>query len=113
MPATAVRQADRLLATADSGAELSVYSLERRLVYQSSRNDELTQAQAREARIVGKLGGEWLHPDMPPPPRPKRMRSRTYARLCDELDTAGAAQDAAFLSGAAVLLAPISWTNKG
>jgi hypothetical protein len=47
------------------------------LPYRSQRQDETDRSHERLARIVGKLGGEYRSPDMPPPSRPTWMRRTT------------------------------------
>jgi hypothetical protein len=69
-----------------------------RMAYESQRDKPLFRAQAREARVVRKLGAVYEHPDTPTPPRPKWMRHKTYDRLCAELEWWQAAQGLAFVA---------------
>lgn len=76
-----------------------------RMSYESRRDKPLFRAQAWEARIIRKLGGDYGHPNAPTPPRPKWMRWRTYGRLCAELESSMAGQHVAFIAEAGPLLA--------
>ena len=66
------------------------------LAYRSQRIGQIGQTHAKQARAYAKLGAEYHHFRQAIPPRPKRMRIRTYARLVDELKTTQEAHQAIY-----------------
>lgn len=56
------------------------------LAYQSQRGTPLDRSHVRLARLYQRLGAEYRGLDDAPPPRPKWMHQRTYARFVEEWD---------------------------
>lgn len=75
-----------------------------RLAYASQNNSALDRSLNRMRRLHRKLGGDYSQHDDPPPPRPKWMRRRTYARLVAEWEATRERHEAVFLDGALRLL---------
>jgi hypothetical protein len=55
-----------------------------RLAYASQNGTAMDRSHGKLARLHRKLGGKYSHAVEPPPPRPKWMRRRTYARVLAE-----------------------------
>jgi len=74
------------------------------LGYASQREDARGRAQQQAVKIYAALGGDrhWMDG---PPPKPKWMRWRTYARLADKLDRYNHAFDASSLASIGRFLA--------
>lgn len=76
-----------------------------RLGYAIQRGGSLDQAHRRLARLHGKLGADYDGPDIPPPPKPKWMRWKTYARITEQIEAGQDHLTAVFVVGSGALLA--------
>src|SRR5271165_1227048 len=57
------------------------------LAYASQRQGRLDRMHARSRRLCARLGADYNGPAGDwPPPKPKRMRWRTYSAICDQLE---------------------------
>lgn len=79
-----------------------------RLAYQSQRMTALDRSYERQRRLHRKLGIECEGFDELPPPRPKGMHRKTFARLTAELGEAVWLHDRLFVAVAAPLIARAS-----
>jgi hypothetical protein len=76
-----------------------------RLAYRSQRKSAMDRFYDRQRRLYHKLGAEYRHFDELVPPRPKRMRHKTYARLAAEVAATIEAHEAIFAAGAVSIIA--------
>jgi hypothetical protein len=76
-----------------------------RLGYRIQRGDRMDRAHLRLARLHRKLGAEYERPDLPPPPKPKWMRWKTYSRISAQIEAGEERLDDVFMAGAHRLLA--------
>ena len=75
-----------------------------RLVYASQRLRAIDRSHNRLARVCRKMGGAYRYSTDLPPPRPKGMRTATYARLLEEWEAAQTRHDRLWLAGTTLLL---------
>ncbi len=75
-----------------------------RLVYQSQRVSEMDRCHAKLARLCRKVGASYSSAGAALPPRPSRMRRRTYDRLLEEWFETEDRLDTFFVVGATRLL---------
>jgi hypothetical protein len=78
-----------------------------RLGYQSQRGDRMDQAHHRLKRLHEKLGADYDDPEMPPPPKPKWMRWKTYSGIADQIEVGQDRLDHVFTIGAQRFIARI------
>ena len=77
------------------------------LGYALQRGDAMDQAHHRLARLHRKLGADYDDPDMPPPPKPKWMRWKTYSRVATQILDGQERLETVFTLGAQRILASI------
>jgi hypothetical protein len=77
------------------------------LGYAAQRGDAMDQAHHRLALLHRKLGAVYDDPAMPPPPKPKWMRWKTYSRVATKILEGQERLDAVFTQGAQRILARI------
>ena len=75
------------------------------LGYAVQRVGPMDQAHHQLARLHRKLSADYDGPDMPPPPRPKWMRRRTYSRIALQIRAGEEHLDHVFTVGAQAILA--------
>ena len=75
-----------------------------RMAYRSQNADAMDRALPAIDRAFKALGGDWKHPDDPPPRKPKWMRWKTYARVCAQLEVAQDLREEAFIDGSTRIL---------
>lgn len=83
-----------------------------RLGYSIQRNDPMGCAHQRLARLHRKLKAEYDFPDMPPPPKPKWMRWKTYSRIAKQIEEGHDNLDAVFIAGSQRLLARLERSKQ-
>jgi hypothetical protein len=76
-----------------------------RLGYRIQRGDRMDRAHLRLARLHRKLGAAYERPDLPPPPKPKWMRWKTYVRIAAQIEAGQEHLDDVFAVGAQRILA--------
>ena len=65
----------------------------------------MDQAHHHLARLHRKLSADYDGPEMPPPPKPKWMRLKTYSRIVQQIEAGQERLDVAFTVGAQHILA--------
>jgi hypothetical protein len=80
-----------------------------RLGYEVQRAAPMDRAHRRLARLHRKLAADYDSPDMPPPPKPKWVRWKTYSRIAQQIEAGRERLDAVFFAGAQRLLA---WSDR-
>jgi hypothetical protein len=75
-----------------------------RLVYAIQRGGPMDRAHHNLGRLHRKPRADYDRPDMPPPPRPKWMRWKTYSRIARQLEAGQERLDVVFTIGAQRLL---------
>jgi hypothetical protein len=75
-----------------------------RLGYAIQRRGPVDSAHHNLARLHRKLRSDYDSPDMPPPPKPKWMRWRTYSRITEQIEAGQERLDVVFTVGAQRLL---------
>ncbi len=75
-----------------------------RLGYRIQRGGPIDSVHQRLARLHRKLGAEYERPDLPPPPKPKWMRWKTYFRIAAQIEAGEERLDEAFILGAQRIL---------
>jgi hypothetical protein len=75
-----------------------------RLGYAVQRGGPMDKAHRNLARLHRKLGADYDSPDMPPPPKPKWMRWRTYSGIVHQIEAGQIRLDAVFLIDAQRLI---------
>lgn len=78
-----------------------------RLPYASQSASPMERSHGRLARLCRRLGARYDCADDPPPPRPKWMRHRTYARMVSEWESEVGRLDGIFVAGIERLVARI------
>jgi hypothetical protein len=76
-----------------------------RLGYALQRGGPVDRVHHRLARLHRKLGVDYKGPDTPPPPKPKLMRWKTYARIVQQIEAGQEQLNMAFIAGARRILA--------
>ncbi len=76
-----------------------------RLGYAVQRSGQKDRAHHQLARLHHKLSADYAGPDMPPPPKPKWMRWKTYSEIVSKIDARREELDVVFATGAQRLLA--------
>jgi hypothetical protein len=76
-----------------------------RLGYAVQRGGPLDRSHHRLARLHRKLGADYGGPDISPPPKPKRMRWKTYSWITQQIEAGKEQLDVVFITGARRLLA--------
>jgi hypothetical protein len=76
-----------------------------RLGYAIQRGGPMDRAHHRLARLHRKLSADYDGPDMPPPPKPKWVRWKTYSRITQRIEAAKEQLDVVFVAGAQRILA--------
>jgi hypothetical protein len=76
-----------------------------RLTYEMQRGGPMDCAHRRLARLHRKLAADYDGPDMPPPPKPKWMRRKTYSRITQQIEAGQQQLDVVFMTGAQRILA--------
>jgi hypothetical protein len=71
-----------------------------RLGYRVQRGGPIDRAHQTLARLHRKLGAEYERPDLPPPPKPKWMRWKTYSRIAAQIEAGEEHLDEVFILGA-------------
>jgi hypothetical protein len=79
-----------------------------RLAHRSQRGTALDRSHDRQAKLYRKLGADYRVFEQPPPPRPKGMHRKTYARLTGQLYAEMEAHDWLFALGMAPILARLT-----
>jgi hypothetical protein len=74
------------------------------LGYASQRGGPMDQAHHHLAGLHRKLQADYDGPDMPPPPKPKWMRWKTYSRIAQQIEAGQRRLDVVFTIGAQRLL---------
>lgn len=77
------------------------------LGYTVQRGGPMDRAHHHLARLHRKLGADYDGPDMPPPPKPKWMRWKTYSRIAQQIEAAQEQLDVVFATGAQRILAQL------
>jgi hypothetical protein len=75
------------------------------LIYATQRGGTMDRAHHRLARMHGKLAANYEGPDMPPPPKPKWMRWKTYSQIAQQIEAGLEQLDVVFMTGAQRMLA--------
>jgi hypothetical protein len=73
----------------------------------------MDQAHRHLARLHRKLSADYDGPEMPPPPKPKWMRWKTYSHLVQQIEAGEERLDIVFTIGAQRLLAQIERLDQG
>jgi hypothetical protein len=83
-----------------------------RLGYAVQRGGPMDQAHHNLARLHRKLNARYECPDLPPPPKPKWMRWKTYNRIAQQIEQGQDRLEVEFLAGAQRILARIERTDQ-
>jgi hypothetical protein len=75
-----------------------------RLSYAVQRGGQMDRAHRHLARLHRKIGADYDSPGMPPPPKPKWMRWKTYSRITQQIEAGEGRLDMVFYVGARRLL---------
>jgi hypothetical protein len=75
-----------------------------RLGYAVQRLRPIDRAHHHLAQLHGKLGVDCAGPGIPPPPKPRWMRWRTYRRIVQQIEARQKQVDMAFMTGAQRIL---------
>lgn len=84
-----------------------------RLGYAIQRGGPMDQVHHRLARLHRKLGADYDGPDMPPPPRPRWMRRKTYSRIAAQIEAGQEQLEIAFIAGARRILGRLERLEEG
>jgi hypothetical protein len=84
-----------------------------RLCYNVQRVGPMDQAHRHLARLHRKLSADYDGPEMPPPPKPKWMRWKTYSHLVQQIEAGEERLDIVFTIGAQRLLAQLERLDQG
>ena len=83
-----------------------------RLGYSVQRGGPMDRAHHNLARLHRKLGADYDGPDMPPPPKPKWVRWKTYSRIAKQIEAGQERLDVVFVAGAQRILARIDRSEQ-
>ena len=83
-----------------------------RLGYAVQRVGPMDQAHHHLARLHRKLSADYDGPEMPPPPKPKWMRLKTYSRIAQQIEDGQERLDVAFTVGAQHILARLERSDR-
>jgi hypothetical protein len=83
-----------------------------RLGYAVQRVGPLDQAHHHLARLHRKLSADYDGPEIPPPPKPKWMRWKTYSRVARHIEEGQERLDVAFAVGAQHILARLERSDR-
>ena len=83
-----------------------------RLGYSIQRIGPMDQAHHHLARLHRELGANYDGPEMPPPPKPKWMRLKTYSRIAQQIEEGWERLDVAFMVGAQRILTRLERSDQ-
>lgn len=84
-----------------------------RLGYASQRGGPMDRAHQRLASLHRKLKANYSGPDMPPPPKPKWMRWKSYSRIAKQIEAGQDHLNAVFVAGSERLLVRLERLERG
>ena len=83
-----------------------------RLGYNVQRIGPMDQAHHHLARLHRKLSADYDGPEVPPPPKPKWMRWKTYSRIAQQIEEGQERLDIVFTVGVQHILAGMERSDR-